>query len=227
MLVSAIIPAAGSGKRFGEKKQFKEINGKPLIYYTLAPFFESTVIDDIVVPVQKNDIDEVASIIDSITMKKKVKVIEGGKTRQDSIHNALGKINNRTRFVCVHDAARPFITKDLIEKVIRSLKDCDAAIVGSQSTDTLKKVSNGEISSTIDRDKIWCVQTPQVFLKEAIINAYDLAKKQSFQGTDDSSLLERAGYRVKIINDSSTNFKITTNEDWMIAESLLSANSNV
>ena len=227
MLASAIIPAAGSGKRFGEKKQFKEINGKPLIYYTLAPFFESTVIDDIVVPVQKNDIDEVASIIDSITMKKKVKVIEGGKTRQDSIHNALGQINNRTRFVCVHDAARPFITKDLVEKVIRSLKDCDAAIVGSQSTDTLKKVSNGEISGTIDRDKIWCVQTPQVFLKEAIINAYDLAKKQSFQGTDDSSLLERAGYRVKIINDSSTNFKITTNEDWIIAESLLSANSNV
>ena len=155
MLASAIIPAAGSGKRFGEKKQFKEINGKPLIYYTLAPFFESTVIDDIVVPVQKNDIDEVASIIDSISMKKKVKVIEGGKTRQDSIHNALGQINNRTRFVCVHDAARPFITKDLVEKVIRSLKDCDAAIVGSQSTDTLKKVSNGEISSTIDRDKIW------------------------------------------------------------------------
>ena len=227
MLASAIIPAAGSGKRFGEKKQFKEINGKPLIYYTLAPFFESTVIDDIVVPVQKNDMDEVASIINSIAMKKKVKVIEGGKTRQDSIHNALVQINNRTQLVCVHDTARPFITKDLIEKVIRSLKDCDAAIVGSQSTDTLKKVSNGKISSTIDRDKIWCVQTPQVFLKEAIINAYDLAKKQSFQGTDDSSLLERAGYRVKIINDSSTNFKITTNEDWIIAESLLSANSNV
>ena len=227
MLASAIIPAAGSGKRFGEKKQFKEINGKPLIYYTLAPFFESTVIDDIVVPVQKNDMDEVASIINSIAMKKKVKVIEGGKTRQDSIHNALVQINNRTQLVCVHDAARPFITKDLVEKVIRSLKDCDAAIVGSQSTDTLKKVSNGEISSTIDRDKIWCVQTPQAFLKEAIINAYDLAKKQSFQGTDDSSLLERAGYRVKIINDSSTNFKITTNEDWIIAESLLSANSNV
>ena len=227
MLASAIIPAAGSGKRFGEKKQFKEINGKPLIYYTLAPFFESTVIDDIVVPVQKNDMDEVASIIDSVAMKKKVKVIEGGKTRQDSIYNALGQINNRANFVCVHDAARPFVTKDLIEKVIRSLKDCDAAIVGSQSTDTLKKVSNGKISSTIDRDKIWCVQTPQAFLKEAIINAYDLAKKQSFQGTDDSSLLERAGYRVKIINDSSTNFKITTNEDWIIAESLLSANSNV
>ena len=227
MLASAIIPAAGSGKRFGEKKQFKEINGKPLIYYTLAPFFESTVIDDIVVPVQKNDMDEVASIIDSITMKKKVNIIEGGNTRQDSIHNALSQINNRTHFVCVHDAARPFITKGLIEKVIRSLKDYDAAIVGYKSTDTLKKVSNGEISSTIDRDKIWCVQTPQAFLKEAIINAYDLAKKQSFQGTDDSSLLERAGYRVKIINDSSTNFKITTNEDWIIAESLLSANSNV
>ena len=94
MLASAIIPAAGSGRRFGEKKQFKELNGKPLIYYSLAPFFESNSIDDIIIAVQKYDIDEVASIVESIKIKKKFRIIEGGETRQDSIRNALIQINN-------------------------------------------------------------------------------------------------------------------------------------
>ena len=227
MLASAIIPAAGSGRRFGEKKQFKELNGKPLIYYSLAPFFESNSIDDIIIVVQKYDIDEVASIVESIKIKKKFRIIEGGETRQDSIRNALNQINNRTQFVCVHDAARPFVTKSLIEKTVNALKYCDAAIVGHKSTDTLKEISDGIIKGTVDREKIWCVQTPQAFIKKAIIKAYELAEKQSYRSTDDSSLLENAGYQVKIINDSSINFKITTKEDWMIAESLLNFKKNV
>ena len=227
MLASAIIPAAGSGRRFGEKKQLKELNGKPLIYYSLAPFFESNAIDDIIIAVQKYDIDKVASIVESIKIKKKFRIIEGGETRQDSIRNALIQINNRTQFVCVHDAARPFVTKSLIEKIVNALKYCDAAIVGHKSTDTLKEISDGIIKGTVDREKIWCVQTPQAFIKEAIIKAYELAEKQSYRSTDDSSLLENAGYQVKIINDSSINFKITTKEDWMIAESLLNFKKNV
>ena len=227
MLASAIIPAAGSGRRFGEKKQFKELNGKPLIYYSLAPFFESNSIDDIIIAVQKYDIDEVASIVESIKIKKKFRIIEGGETRQDSIRNALIQINNRTQFVCVHDAARPFVTKSLIKKTVNALKYYDAAIVGHKSTDTLKEISDGMIKGTVDREKIWCVQTPQAFIKKAIIKAYELAEKQSYRSTDDSSILENAGYQVKIINDSSINFKITTKEDWMIAESLLNFKKNV
>ena len=99
--------------------------------------------------------------------------------------------------------------------------------MGHKSTDTLKEISDGMIKGTVDREKIWCVQTPQAFIKEAIIKAYELAEKQSYRSTDDSSLLENAGYQVKIINDSSINFKITTKEDWMIAESLLNFKKNV
>ena len=227
MLASAIIPAAGSGKRFGEKKQLKKLSGRPLIHYTLIPFLESSAINNIIIAAQKKDFDKIASIVDSIESEKKVSIIEGGDTRQNSIYNALAHINSNTEYVCIHDAARPFVTKHLIEKLIDTLKTCDAVIVGNKSTDTLKEYSDGNVLRTIDRKKIWNVQTPQAFTKEVIVNAYELAKKQNIVATDDSSLVEQAGYKVKIINDSSINFKITTKEDWIMAESLLRFKKNV
>ena len=166
-------------------------------------------------------------MVDSIEAEKKVSIIEGGDTRQNSIYNALAHINSNTEYVCIHDAARPFVTKHLIEKLIDTLKTCDAVIVGNKSTDTLKEYSDGNVLRTIDRKKIWKVQTPQAFTKEVIVNAYELAKKQNIVATDDSSLVEQAGYKVKIINDSSINFKITSQEDWIMAESLLRFKKNV
>ena len=227
MLASAIIPAAGSGKRFGEKKQLKDLNGRPLIYYTLIPFIESPAINDIIIAAQKKDFDRIAFVVDSIATEKKVKIIEGGDTRQSSVYNALAQTNSNTKYVCVHDAARPFVSRELIEKLIDALKTCDAVTVGHKSTDTLKEFSDGVVSRTIDRKKIWQVQTPQAFAKEVIVNAYKLAKKQNILATDDSSLAEKAGYQVKIINDSSINFKITTQEDWIMAEALLRFKKNV
>ena len=110
---------------------------------------------------------------------------------------------------------------------INALKTCDAVTVGRESTDTLKEFSDGVVSRTIDRKKIWQVQTPQAFAKEVIVNAYKLAKKQNILATDDSSLAEKAGYQVKKINDSSINFKITTQEDWIMAEAILRFKKNV
>lgn len=227
MLASAIIPAAGSGKRFGEKKQLKELRGRPLIYYTLTPFVESSAIFDIIIAAQKKDFDKLASVVDSIATEKKISIIEGGDTRQGSISNALAQINSNTEYVCVHDAARPFVSRELIEKLINALKTCDAVTVGRKSTDTLKECTDGIFSRTIDRKKIWQVQTPQAFTKEVIMNAYELAEKQNILATDDSSLVEEAGYQVNIINDSSINFKITTKEDWIMAEALLRFKKNV
>ena len=221
MLASAIIPAAGSGKRFGEKKQLKELSGRPLIHYTLPPFLESSVVGDIIIAAQKKDFDKLAYVVDSIATEKKISIIEGGDTRQGSISKALAKINSNTKYVCVHDAARPFVSRELIEKLINALKTCDAVTVGRKSTDTLKECTDGIVSRTIDRKKIWQVQTPQAFTKEVIMNAYELAEKQNISATDDSSLVEEAGYQVNIINDSSINLKITTKEDWMMAEALL------
>ena len=227
MLASAIIPAAGSGKRFGEKKQLKELSGRPLIHYTLTPFLESSVIGDIIIAAQKKDFDKLADVVDSIATEKKISIIEGGDTRQGSISNALAKINSNTDYVCVHDAARPFVSRELIEKLINALKTCDAVTVGRKSTDTLKECTDGKVSRTIDRKKIWQVQTPQAFTKEVIMNAYELAEKQNIFATDDSSLVEQAGYQVNIINDSSINLKITTKEDWIMAEALLRFKKNV
>ena len=227
MLASAIIPAAGSGKRFGEKKQLKELSGRPLIRYTLTPFVESSAIADIIIAAQKKDFDKLAYVVDSIATEKKISIIEGGDTRQGSISNALAQINSNTEYVCVHDAARPFVSRELIEKLINALKTCDAVTVGRKSTDTLKECTNGIVSRTIDRKKIWQVQTPQAFTKEVIMNAYELAEKQNILATDDSSLVEEAGYQVNIINDSSINFKITTKEDWIMAEAILRFKKNV
>ena len=227
MLASAIIPAAGSGKRFGEKKQLKELMGRPLIRYTLTPFLESSAIADIIIAAQKKDFDKLAYVVDSIATEKKISIIEGGDTRQGSISNALAQINSNTEYVCVHDAARPFVSRELIEKLINALKTCDAVTVGRESTDTLKECNDGIVSRTIDRKKIWQVQTPQAFTKEVIMNAYELAEKQNILATDDSSLVEEAGYQVNIINDSSINFKITTKEDWIMAEALLRFKKNV
>ena len=227
MLASAIIPAAGSGKRFGEKKQLKKLSGSPLIHYTLTPFLESSAIADIVIAAQKKDFDKLASVVDSIATKKKISIIEGGDTRQGSISKALAQINSNTEYVCVHDAARPFVSRELIEKLINALKTCDAVTVGRKSTDTLKECIDGIVRRTIDRKKIWQVQTPQAFTKEVIMNAYELAEKQNILATDDSSLVEEAGYQVNIINDSSINFKITTKEDWIMAEALLRFKKNV
>ena len=168
-----------------------------------------------------------ASVVDSIATKKKISIIEGGDTRQGSISKALAQINSNTEYVCVHDAARPFVSRELIEKLINALKTCDAVTVGRKSTDTLKECADGIVRRTIDRKKIWQVQTPQAFTKEVIMNAYELAEKQNILATDDSSLVEEAGYQVNIINDSSINFKITTKEDWIMAEALLRYKKNV
>ena len=220
MITSANIPAAGSGLRFGEKKQLKEINGIPLIHYTLLPFISSIMIDEIIIAVSKDDINIINSVVKTINSTKPMIIVEGSSTRQGSIKNALKEINDQSKCICIHDAVRPFIQKELIEKTISSLKDCDAVIVGNKSTDTLKEVSNNVITNTIDREKIWQVQTPQVFLKNALLSAYSYADKENIIGTDDSILLEKAGYEVKIINDRSINFKITTKEDWIVAEAL-------
>ena len=220
MITSAIIPAAGSGLRFGEKKQFKNINGNPLICHTLVPFISSRMIDEVIVAAPNDDINEINSAIKTIQTSKPLLVVEGSLTRQASIRNALNAINKKSQRVCIHDAARPFIKKELIEKTISSLNDYDAVIVGSKATDTLKEVSNNKISNTLNREKIWCVQTPQAFSKDALLHAYSKAEKENLFATDDSALLEKAGYEVKIINDTSINFKITTREDWIVAEAL-------
>jgi 2-C-methyl-D-erythritol 4-phosphate cytidylyltransferase len=149
-----------------------------------------------------------------------VKVVAGGKTRQVSVHNGLAATDESSELICVHDAVRPFVTIELIEKAVKACSDHDGVIVAQPSTDTVKKVMEDQILETLPRETIWRAQTPQVFSKLALREALELAEAEDIQGTDEASLLERIGYQVGFVEGSSLNIKITTEEDWVFAEAI-------
>lgn len=220
MTISAIIPAAGSGERFGGKKQLKNLDGRPLLYHTLQPFIQSTLIDEIVVVVAEGDVDQLDRELKSFISSKPIKMVAGGSSRQISVHNGLAAVDESSEFICVHDAVRPFASKNLIEKAVTACKDHDGVIVALSSTDTIKRVMEDQILETIPREKIWRAQTPQVFSKAALQEALELAKSEDIQGTDEAALLERIGYQIGFVEGSPMNIKITTEEDWVFAEAI-------
>lgn len=220
MTISAIIPAAGSGERFGGKKQLKNLDGRPLLYHTLQPFIQSTLIDEIVVVVAEGDVDQLDRELKSFISSNPIKMVAGGSSRQISVHNGLAAVDESSEFICVHDAVRPFASKNLIEKAVTACKDHDGVIVALSSTDTIKRVMEDQILETIPREKIWRAQTPQVFSKAALQEALELAKSEDIQGTDEAALLERIGYQIGFVEGSPMNIKITTEEDWVFAEAI-------
>ena len=220
MSISAIIPAAGSGERFGGKKQLKNLDGRPLLYHTLQPFIQSTLIDEIVVVVAEGDVDQLDRELKSFISSNPIKMVAGGGSRQISVHNGLAAVDESSEFICVHDAVRPFVSKNLIEKAVTACKDHDGVILALSSTDTIKRVMEDQILETIPREKIWRAQTPQVFSKAALQEALELAKSEDIQGTDEAALLERIGYQIGFVEGSPMNIKITTEEDWVFAEAI-------
>jgi 2-C-methyl-D-erythritol 4-phosphate cytidylyltransferase len=220
--VTAIIPAAGSGKRMNAKKQFMEINGQPVLSVTISVFEACQSIDDVIVVVARDDIERTKSLLKD---HKKVKsVVEGGAERQDSVYNGLRAIvqDADDDIVVIHDAARPLVTKEIISKAVMEAKASKAAIVGVPVKDTIKTVSSESvILETLDRGSIWQVQTPQVFRASIIKEAYERAQRIKYRATDDSKLVERMGIPVKMVMGSYENIKITTVEDVAIAEAVL------
>ncbi len=218
MKVSAIIPAAGSGKRFGEEKQFKPLGGRPLLYQTLIPFIESNLIHEVIIVVNEKHISKVKRDVLSLTTGKKIDVVVGGEHRQDSVLNGIHATGPETTLVCIHDAARPFVQDSEIEKAIRACDGFHGSVVAIPAHDTIKYSENGLIEKTIDRDKIWLAQTPQIFQKEKLIIAFSKAKESNMIGTDESALMESAGFSMKLVEGHPSNFKITTKDDWTLAE---------
>ena len=222
MKITAIIPAAGDGERFGEKKQLKLLNGRPLIFHTIQPFVKSELINEIIVVVPKNNVSQLSRDFKSTITSKKIEVVEGGETRQQSVHNGLRISDKESKLICVHDGVRPFVTLDLIEKVIKASMEHDGAILAAPSTDTMKKVMGDQILETIPRETIWRAQTPQVFSKPALIEAIQIAIDEKLEGTDEASILEKIGYQIGFVEGSSLNIKITTKEDWIFAKAIYS-----
>ena len=226
MKITAIIPAAGSGERFGGKKQLKRMGNRPLLFHTLQPFVASELITEIVVVVSKDDVYQVDRELKSTISVKTVKVVSGGDTRQQSVFNGLKVTDKSSVLICVHDAVRPFVTETLIDRVIQACDQHDGVILAQPSTDTIKKVMNDQILETIPRETIWRAQTPQVFAKQALLEALELAESENILRTDEASLLERIGYQVGFVEGSPTNIKITTEEDWVFAEAIYKSLNN-
>ena len=220
MKVSTIIPAAGLGKRFGEKKQFKKISGRSLLTYTIEPFLSSEMIDEIIVVVPKIDLELAQVTLDSISGTKILKLIHGGDKRQDSVRNGLSVVDESSELVCIHDGARPFITTELIDQAILSCRKYDGVTLALRASDTVKYSRGNIVEKTIDRNNIWLAQTPQVFKKSLLLRAFKYAEVSGIEGSDECSIMEKMGFKILLLNGSSKNLKITHPDDWSMAKGL-------
>jgi 2-C-methyl-D-erythritol 4-phosphate cytidylyltransferase len=215
--IFAIIPAAGLGKRLGGsvKKQFLLLRDKPIIVHTLQRFEHCSEIDEIAVAVPEQSIAEMESLISHFRLHKVSMVTVGGEKRQDSVYNALRRFAFQpSDIVLVHDGVRPFIESKRIAHLIRSCKEHEAAVLAVQPKDTIRRSRGGEyFDQTLDRNALWLVQTPQAFRASVLMKAFKEAKRTRFYGTDEVGLVERIGVRVRIVEGSYDNIKITTQED--------------
>lgn len=218
---SAIIVAAGSGLRFGGKvkKQFIEIENKPILYYTLRKFQDNPYIDEIILVISSDSLEYFKEKISILYDFSKIKITLGGSSRYESVKNGLSKISKKSDIVLVHDGVRPFVSFDLIERVINVTQSKGSCIPVVKAKDTLKEVIDGKVIKTIERTNIHNVQTPQGFTKELILEAYNLEKE--IVTTDDAGLLEYLGLDVYTTLGDYLNIKITTKDDLLIAETIL------
>lgn len=214
--ITALILAAGRGKRMGGRvsKQFLEVEGRPLLTYTLAHFEAHPLIDSLIIVVPAANLDYCREIVKKYSFKKVEKLVAGGKERQDSVYQGLKALTAETEWVVIHDGVRPLISPFVITQVIKRAKETGAAVVGVPVKDTIKMVkSDLSIAQTPPREKLWQAQTPQVFTKELIVKAYQKAKELGWQGTDDASLVEKLGVPVFMVPGEYHNLKITTSGD--------------
>lgn len=219
-----VIVAAGTGSRMnmGINKQFIKLEGKEIIAYTIEKFYNNSNIEDIVVVVKEDESEFFKKeILDKYNFKN-IKIAYGGKERQDSVYNGLKSLDKKCDIVLIHDGARPFVSDKIIDNCIEEVKEHKAIVVGVPVKDTIKVIDNDKnIVDTPNRSVLWAVQTPQTFDYNILIDAYKDAFKSGFYGTDDAMLVERIGYKVKMVEGSYNNIKITTKEDLSVGSQIL------
>lgn len=222
--VIAIVPAAGIGRRFGQdnSKAFHPLGGKPLIVWAIKALECVKEIEEIIPVLRKEDIQRGEDVFRRHNFSKIKRIATGGKERRDSVYNALKLINDKTCIVLIHDGVRPFIEKNMIEITIKELRSFDGVVLGIPVKDTIKEVEEGIVRRTLERNYLWAIQTPQVFVFKKLSEAYEKSLKDGFYSTDDSALLERYGGKIKVVMGSYKNIKITTPEDIIFAEYLIS-----
>jgi 2-C-methyl-D-erythritol 4-phosphate cytidylyltransferase len=230
MKVAVILPAAGLGTRMGKsaaektgtsRKQFMLLEGSPILIHTVRKFAASPRVSEIVVAVRAEDMEWVSDMLARGFPDSRVRAVEGGNSRQQSVGNALNAIASDTDLVAVHDAVRPFIDQETIDKVLDEAAETGAAIVGVPAVDTVKQVIRGtshvRIRSTLPREKLVMAQTPQVFRYDLLKRAFEMARADGFAGTDESSLVERLDVEVSVVMGTDRNIKITKPGDMDLA----------
>jgi 2-C-methyl-D-erythritol 4-phosphate cytidylyltransferase len=222
MQVSAIIVAAGSGKRLGSPlaKAFVPLAGHPLLFYALRTLSEVASIAEVVLTVPAGMKKAARSVVNESGLEIPVKITEGGKERQDSVRIALALTSAESALAIVHDAARPFAPASLFYRCIERAAANGAAIAAIPVVDTLKRVADGRIAATVSRTDLWQAQTPQAFARKLLIRAHEEAMSGRIAATDDADLVARLGHHAEVIEGSPANLKITTSEDLMMAEAL-------
>lgn len=222
--VSVIIAAAGMSNRMGSKinKQFIVIDNKPILAHTIEKFEACKYVDEIIVVSKEQEVEYCRKeIVRKYGYRKVTNIIKGGKERQDSIYNGIMALNERTDIVLTHDGARPFVRMESIVNGIKGALDYGSCVIGVPLKDTIKVIEeDNQVHHTPNRALLWAAQTPQCFQIDLLKEGYEYAISEGILGTDDSSLVEKKGYPVKMIMGYYDNIKITTPEDLVVAQSI-------
>jgi 2-C-methyl-D-erythritol 4-phosphate cytidylyltransferase len=224
--VTAILPAAGMGTRMGGEtpKQFLELDGAPILLHTLRRLASCDAISEIFIATRADEVQRMEERCRQEKFRQPVRVVKGGATRQESVTAALQHVSDDTDLVAVHDAVRPFVTREQVARVIDEAQKCGAAILGIPAMDTVKEVKRSSlpqdvalITGTIPRERLVMAQTPQVFRTKLIKEAFAKAIADGVNASDEAGLVERLGHDVHVVHGSERNIKITKPSDMELA----------
>lgn len=224
MIVTAIVPAAGAGIRFGGavKKQFIALNGLPILSHTLRALAASKALSAIIVVVPPGEEERGREALELARIDLETEVVPGGQARQDSVYIGLQRAKAETDLVLIHDGVRPFVSREVVLATVEAAKEWGAAIAAVPVIDTIKRVdTDGFVVETLQRGQLWSVQTPQVFRYALLMQAHRAIRERGIVATDDAALVERIGGMVKIVRGSYENLKITSEEDLPLAGLIL------
>jgi 2-C-methyl-D-erythritol 4-phosphate cytidylyltransferase len=219
---TVMMPAAGSGQRMGAgyNKLFLQLDHKPIIIHTLLVFEEDPACIGVILAVKPDERYEIQSMLDQFGISKIKTIVDGGTERQYSVAACI-EAHAEDGIVLVHDAARPFLNRSVIANLVRKATEFGAAIAAVQPKDTMKIATDGVVEKTVDREKLWIVQTPQAFRYDVLKEASESANRTGFLGTDEAMLVERLGHPVQIVESTYENVKMTTQEDLAFGEIIL------
>lgn len=223
-MIFGIVVAAGKSERMGTDvdKAFLALGTRPVLVYSLMAFEQCPLIDGVILVVRKDRLESAKGMAQVFGCGKVKTIVAGGATRQASVRNGLQVLGDDVDVVAVHDGARPCVTAALIEETVKSAKRHGSGVAAVKVTDTIKEVErNMVVSRTVDRMKLWAVQTPQTFKADLIRRAYDYVEKKKLTVTDEASAVEALGERVYLVPSPGSNVKITTPEDLTLAATIL------